>query len=169
MNVRVCVSAAIIFFFVVSTPVFSGCSKGPEVPDFELPALEGGDCKLSQEKGKVVVLTFWSLGCPYCREQIEEFQELVKTVDMNKVAIVAVHTRGGVEAAERLRRFEGNPEIQICLDDGTVAKKYNELEEKYRGKGVPHNLILDKKGRIRKVRRGRTRAADLKKDIESLL
>lgn len=149
--------------------MFGACSKGPKVPDFELVALEGGDCKLSREKGKVVVLTFWHLRCPYCRDQMEEFKKLVKEVDMKKVAIVAVHSHGGVRAAKMLARFEGNPDIQICLDDGAVAKKYKEMEEKYRIQGVPHNLILDGERRIRKVRRGLTKAAQLKKDIESLL
>ena len=147
----------------------AACSKGPKVPDFKLAALEGGDCSLAQEKGKVVVLTFWHYRCPYCRKQMNEFKKLAKSVDFGKVAIVAVHTHGGVRISERLRNFEGNPNIQICLDDGTVAKKYKKLAKKYRIQGVPHNLILDGKRHIRKVRRGLTKASKLKDDIEDLL
>lgn len=145
------------------------CSKGPKVSDFELVALQGGDCSLAKEKGKVVLLTFWRYRCPYCRKQMKELEKLAKGIDFDKVSIVTVHTSGGVNVSERLRSFEGNPNIQICLDDGTIAKKYKKLAKKYRIRGVPHNLILDGERHIRKVRRGLTKASKLKKDIEDLL
>ena len=35
---------------------------GRQAPDFELPALDGGNVKLSQYRGKPVVLAFWAYG-----------------------------------------------------------------------------------------------------------
>jgi peroxiredoxin len=150
-----------------------GCSKGPKAPDFTVPALEGGDCSLSAEKGKVVVLTLWSYRCGYCRKQLEELKKLAKKIDSDKVSILAVHLRGGVDISERIRRLKPHEDVRICLGDRELAGKYkkgkSKLEEKYTIRGVPHNLVLDQKGHIRQVRRGLTKAGVLKEDVGDLL
>jgi peroxiredoxin len=149
-----------------------GCKKGPKVEDFTIPSLESGDCRLSDEQGKVVILTFFTYRCPWCRKQLKEFTKLAKKIDFEKVTIFAVHIRGGVNMSERLRPLKPDKSVRMCMDDGTVAKRFKKggkLENKYNINGVPHTLVLDQKGRIAKVRRGYTKAGKLHEDISDLL
>jgi peroxiredoxin len=45
-------------------------------PDFELPNLDGKRVKLSDYRGKVVILNFWSKTCPPCLEEMPSLAEL---------------------------------------------------------------------------------------------
>ena len=43
---------------------------GAEAPDFTAPLLGGGSFRLSENRGKVVLLNFWRIGCPPCRQEL---------------------------------------------------------------------------------------------------
>src|SRR5438067_1498785 len=47
-------------------------------PDFELKGIDGKTYKLSEFRGKVVVLNFWATWCPPCRKEIPEYAEIQK-------------------------------------------------------------------------------------------
>src|SRR5699024_11314526 len=48
---------------------------GEEAPDFELETLDGETTKLSDLKGKKVILNFWATWCPPCQKEMPEMQE----------------------------------------------------------------------------------------------
>ena len=138
---------------------------GPKAPDFKLPAVGGGQCDLSAAKGKAVLVEFFSYRCPYCRKEVPHLKELSGKFDSDKVVIFAVHTFGGARVEAQLAKLDFGKKVKVCLDDGTVTKKYSALPKPYGIHGVPHMLILDKKGRIRRVHRGLTKTAVLKKGL----
>lgn len=65
----------------------------PLAPDFQLDGLNRSALKLSDMRGKVVILNFWATWCPPCREEIPSMNRLQTLVgDMNMpVEIVAVN------------------------------------------------------------------------------
>ena len=164
------------FLFTIVTALIAvgfaaGCKepRGPLAPVFKLPALGGGECDLAKERGKVVLLEFWSIRCGYCRKEIKELETLSGKIDPKKVTIYSVHVFGGERMARSLNRLHQGRNVKVCLDDRTVSKKYSKLPKKYRIRGVPHMLVLDTKGYIRKVHRGLTPASRLESSIKSFL
>ena len=79
----------------VSVTALSGCIKeerfthenttivgvGDLAPDFEVELLNGGSLKLSQFKGDVLMLIFFSAGCPDCHAEFAELQKLLSQAD----------------------------------------------------------------------------------------
>src|SRR3990172_9379332 len=70
-----------------------GYKVGQQALDFTLQDLEGQDVKLSDQRGKVVVLTFWDWGCVECREgSLPKLQEaLQEELEESRVAVLAVN------------------------------------------------------------------------------
>lgn len=115
--------------------------------DFELKSIDGSIVKLSNLKGKVVVLDFWATWCGPC---ISSFPTLQKVYDKYKenpnVKILTLNTWERVKPEEReqhVKNFiEKNKYTFPVLFDTDVVSKY-EVE------GIPTKFIIDQNGKIR--------------------
>lgn len=104
--------------------------------DFEGELLDGGKLKLSEYKGKTIVLSFWASWCGPC---IEEFPSMIKMVEQldGKLVLIAVSEDARKDdIQEFLKMFPGseNPNIKIVWDhDLAIGKTYNaeRLPESY--------------------------------------
>ena len=63
---------------------------GNLAPDFELPALDGKKLKLSDLRGKAVLLNFWATYCGPCKIEMPWFVELQKEYGPQGFQIVGV-------------------------------------------------------------------------------
>lgn len=115
--------------------------------DFELKSLDGAVVKLSELKGKVVVLDFWATWCGPC---ISSFPTLQKVYDKYKdnpnIKILAINTWERVKPEEREQHVKNFIEknkytFPVVFDTDIVSK--------YGVEGIPTKFIIDQNGRIR--------------------
>ena len=59
-------------------------------PDWHLTNVDGKPVKLSDFKGKVVILNFWATWCPPCRKEIPTFISLQKQYGDKGLVIVGI-------------------------------------------------------------------------------
>jgi thiol-disulfide isomerase/thioredoxin len=80
---RACVGAALALVWIGcaadeptagSAPAEPG--RGTVAPDFTLPDLQGKPIRLSDFRGKVVIIDFWATWCPPCVFQVPELNKL---------------------------------------------------------------------------------------------
>jgi peroxiredoxin len=72
-------------------------------PDFSLPKQGGGEWKMSEQRGKVVVMNFWTVTCRPCIQEMPTIELLAEiTEDWGDVEIVAVSTDRSWEEAETI-------------------------------------------------------------------
>jgi thiol-disulfide isomerase/thioredoxin len=124
---------------------------GQRAPDFVLPVIGGGDAgnrlRLSDLRGKVVVLDFWASWCGPCKEQGPLLDAYVRSQPGATVAVVGVAT-GDTEADAQRWYAAANPAYPSVLDaDGEVAKAY-EVD------GLPTVIVVDPSGQVSAVREG---------------
>ncbi|NNV06470.1 TlpA disulfide reductase family protein [Geobacillus sp. C56-T2] len=132
---------------------------GPEIghaaPDLALPTLGGEPVKLSDWRGKAVVLNFWTSWCPPCKEEMPELEKFYKQHG-HEVAVLAVHltTRDTLDNAERFAKSR-NLTLPVALDVRGEAFYH------YRVQTIPTTYIIDPNGVIRKKIVGPVTAARL--------
>jgi peroxiredoxin len=72
-------------------------------PDFSLPKQGGGEWKMSEQRGKVVVMNFWTVTCRPCIQEMPTIELLAEiTQDWGDVEIVAVSTDRSWDEAETI-------------------------------------------------------------------
>jgi len=138
-----------ILFLFLTGMVLLACSTCAEsegekkAPDFSLRDLNNKVVRLSNYKGKVVVLDFFATWCPPCRAEIPEFVELVNDYGDKNLAIIGISIERG-ENIKALKQFANDYKINYptLVDDGIVSVKYGPIS------GIPTTFIIDKKGNI---------------------
>jgi thiol-disulfide isomerase/thioredoxin len=123
-----------------SSPVKAGVREKMPVPETALLSLTNVPLKLSDLKGKVVLLNFWATWCPPCREEIPSMMKLNKAMAGKPFQMVAVSIdEGGVPEIESFFKSSGFS-LPTYTDPGAAAQKT------YGITGVPESFLIDKNG-----------------------
>ncbi len=111
-------------------------------PPFELESYEGGKVQLHRYKGKVLLLGFWATWSKSCKEQIPALSRLAADLAPRGFAYVGMNLDGKRDVVKKF--LETTPvKMEILFADPATAKKY--------GAGaIPHLVLVDKQGNVRK-------------------
>ena len=116
--------------------------KGMEAPDFTLARLDGKTVKLSDFRGKAVLLNFWSITCQPCKIEMPWFEELQKQYKPQGLEIVGVAMDD--EKPEVVGKFakELGVDYTILMGREAVADEYGGVQF------LPTTFYLDRNGKI---------------------
>ncbi|MGJ7920190.1 peroxiredoxin family protein [Neobacillus sp. LXY-4] len=129
-----------------STNLHTGIQEGEKAPDFQLDTLEGEAIKLSDSKGKKVVLNFWATWCPPCKAEMPHVERFYQDQENNRVEILAVNLTTSEKGKNEISQFIKDYELTfpILLDEnGDIADMYQAIT-------IPTSYIIDSNGIIRK-------------------
>ncbi|HDR6217809.1 MULTISPECIES: redoxin domain-containing protein [Bacillus] len=123
----------------------NGIEIGKSAPDFELTKLDGTNVKLSDLKGKKVILNFWATWCGPCQQEMPDMEAFYKEHKEN-VEILAINytpsEKGGGE--EKVSNFieEKGITFPVLLD------KNIDVTTAYKVITIPTSYFIDTKGVI---------------------
>lgn len=132
-------------------------------PDFALKDENGSTVRLSDYRGKVVLLNFWATWCGPCKIEIPWFVEFESKYKDQGFAVIGVSMdEGGWDDVKPyLRRAKVN--YRVVIGDDEVAQKYGSVE------ALPTSFLIDREGLIASVHVGLVPKSDYQKSIEALL
>jgi len=115
--------------------------QGAIVPDFVLPQLDGRVQKLSNYRGKVVLVNLWATWCPPCIEEMPVLERLQEEFGPRGLVILALAADDDPEA---VRAFVKQHPVQfdVLLDVG------GEVGTRYGITGYPETFVVDREGRF---------------------
>lgn len=121
-------------------------SIGSKAPDFEMEDVEGNPRKLSDFKGKYVLLDFWASWCMPCRAEHPFLRELYKNYKEKGFEIFAVSLDQAGKKKAWLNAIEKD---QITWPQVSDLQFYNNKAAILYGiKAIPQNFLLDRDGTI---------------------
>lgn len=122
----------------LTTPVVAG----HVAPDFELKDINGKMVKLSDFRGKAVVLNFWATWCPPCKTEIPWFEDLQDKYGNQGLEIVgvALDDSSDNEIAEFAKDMKMNYPVLIGKEE--TSDLYGGVE------ALPTTFYIDRSGKI---------------------
>ncbi|PAE44122.1 redoxin domain-containing protein [Bacillus sp. 7884-1] len=116
-----------------------GLKVGAKAPDFELKTLSRDTVKLSDLKGKKVMLNFWATWCPPCKAEMPAMEEFHKEAG-DEVVILAVN-------------IDPHLDVKAFVDENGITfpiplDAEDKVNETYQVLSIPTTYFIDTKGNI---------------------
>lgn len=132
-------------------------------PDFVLFDIYGNERSLSDYKGKVVILDFWTTWCPPCKAEIPHFIELYRDYKKRGFEMIGIALDWNADRVVR-------PFVEKNGINYTVLLGKEEVTDLYGGIiSIPTTFVIDRQGKIRNKYVGYVDKEVFEKDIEELL
>jgi len=123
-------------------------NQNRRAPDFELPALEGGSFRLSEHRGHLVVLNFWTENCKPCLEELPSLARFAERLaGSGRGLVVTINTDPpSTDVRARLRTVLGSDRLPFqVLQDPELRV----VRERFGTTLYPETWFIDHEGLIR--------------------
>ena len=131
-------------------------------PDFRLGLLGDGEVTLSEQRGKVVVINFWSSTCPPCRTEARDLEAVWQGYRDKDVLFIGANIQDTWEPAKRFL-----DEFGITYPNGLDAG--GRISVDYGVVGIPVTFVVDGEGTVARRWVGEIDIDTLKGWIDELL
>lgn len=109
-------------------------------PVFPLPDLEGNEISLSSLRGKVVLLTFWSIWCTPCRQEMSLMDSLRQIYKDKGVEVIGVNIDR--DSVASIQDFVRNHHLHFPI----LLDRERKVMKAYRAHFLPTTFLLDRGG-----------------------
>jgi peroxiredoxin len=131
-------------------------------PDFTLTDENGKSVRLSDRKGKVVLLNFWATWCGGCQVEIPWFRDFYSKYKRSGLDTIGVSMDSDGWTSVRPYLKEKPIPYTIVIGDDSTAKEFHVT-------AMPVTVLIDRQGRIAATHSGIVAIATYRSEIESLL
>jgi peroxiredoxin len=117
-------------------------NPGEKAPDFTGRTLTGKNIKLSELRGRVVLINFWGTWCAPCKEELPYFNRLYGKYKNIGLEILAVNV-------DKVRSQAVGMSGAMGLTFPVILDPAGDLSDLYRIRNMPTTFVVGKDGRIR--------------------
>lgn len=162
--------AILILSAAACSPIHSGGARKIKqqedrklAPDFALKDVNGATVRLSDYRGKVVLLNFWATWCGPCKIEIPWFIEFEQKHKDRGFAVLGISMDDGGWEVVRPFLARMNVNYRTLMGDETVAELYGGVAS------LPTSFLIDREGKIASAHLGLVSKSVYENEIEQLL
>jgi cytochrome c biogenesis protein CcmG, thiol:disulfide interchange protein DsbE len=151
---------ALLLTLFLSLSLAAAQGVGNQAPDFTLVDAEGEPVRLSELIGTPILLNFWATWCPPCREELPLFQTVADELNSDLQVLLVNNNEGRERAVQYLQANDigldtaldaTSEQREHLLRQGIALDSTVEVMRRYRARGMPTTVFIDKDGIIRGV------------------
>jgi peroxiredoxin len=135
------------FILLFASVAQADLKSGDRAHDFESKTFKGETVKLSQLRGKVVLLDFWATWCEPCKKELPILSKMAPRLKEQGVEIVTVNIDEKKDNAEAFLKEHG-------LNLTVVYDKDHKIVGDYEPPKMPTSFVVDRSGVIRAINAG---------------
>lgn len=143
--------------------VLVGNVKGIEAPDFNLLTLDGQKVKLSDYRGKAVLLNFWATWCPPCKVEMPWFADLQKQYAKDGLVVLGVAMDDSEPSQIAKFASELGVNYTVLLGTDKVSDDYGDVQY------LPTTFFIGRNGAIVDKLTGLLDRKDIEDDVRKTL
>ncbi len=120
---------------------------GTQAEDFQLPTLDSNPQRLSQYRGKIVLVNFWATWCKPCTKEMPAMQLVYDKLREKGFVVLAINE---LEEDDTVREYlqQYGYTYPVLMDrDNTVANQFGVF-------GLPVSVFIDEKGVVQEYVKG---------------
>ena len=158
----------LISAFVFSAHAQNNLKAGDAAPEFSVTTIDGAKLSLTQTRGKVVLLAFWSVTCAICHAEIPKLNLLADSYKGKDILFLGAT----VDKAPQVTKYlKDNPfNFAIAPDSFGLMMQYGDkAKDGSLNIGYPNYYLIDQKGAIVFRGSGYDKTAEIDKRIAGLL
>jgi peroxiredoxin len=146
-------------------PAYSS-SFGQKAPDFTLTDINGKQHKLSDYRGKDVLINFWATWCPPCKIEVPHLIALRNLVGEDKLAMLAISyiSTFPPETTKKVKDFVEQNKINytvFSVDGNTLPSPFSRIT------GIPCSFFIDSEGKIKLATEGLLSLGEIKAILQA--
>jgi thiol-disulfide isomerase/thioredoxin len=134
--------AAVLVFVLVALPQ-SVLGQGVRAPSLTLKSIEGRRVRLSDYRGKVLLINFWATWCPPCRAEMPDLIRLQREYGKDGLQIIGITYQP--ERLALVRKFTRSLKVNYPIVIGTRETKAGFSPDET----LPLTVIIDREGTVR--------------------
>ena len=129
-----------------TAPGIAQPQEGFLAPDFQLTSLAGENIRLSDLRGRAVILNFWASWCPPCRAEMPAIQAVHEKYSAEDLIVVAINasSQDNLDAAQE---FLDSLNLSFLVLKDTTGS----VQELYQVTALPTTFFIDRQGIIQKL------------------
>jgi thiol-disulfide isomerase/thioredoxin len=126
---------------------------GEAPPDWLGKTPKGEEIRISERRGKVVLVSFWASWCGFCRSQLPVLEALQQAAGRERMEVVVVNYQEPPRTYRDIVRKLRGLTVTLTHDrDGAISEAFGVT-------AVPHLFMVDKAGRLGWTYNGHSEAA----------
>lgn len=159
------ISAALLMLWLMLLPrgvADEVLNVGQAAPDFDLESLEGPRIKLSELRGRPVVVNFWATWCTPCRREMPDFQSVYERYEQDGLMVIGLNVG---EARVGIEQFKD----QVGFQFPVLIDTEETTQTAYRILPLPATFFIDRTGKINAIYQHQMSRSQIESEVIRIL